>query len=343
MHRKQYNGLLNIWKFILSLVIVARHCTYFYGKNPDFPFAGGSTVVEFFFIVSGYYFYDYIRKGVTFTEVLQYNKHRFLKLFPYTTLMILIDYCFEVRWYSNTAEVLSSLPFEIFYLSNLRIGVSRVGQLWYVAAMMVALLILGYIFVKDRNLFCVMALIVPIIWMGYCNTTYGCLETRGILLDIIRAMSDMFIGVILWHLSDKTREYIEGYKRRWYTAIPATIVVAAVMAATLYLMYDVKYNSYAYLVVFLFGVGLVCIWSGLAFDRGSRITDFLGKMSMMVYIVHMTVVRAVRIMYHGTLKESYILIYVITFFYSLFLLFVGRKITHFIQQRKLAINTERNI
>ena len=55
MENKKHNGIISLWKFIFSLVIMIYHAKIFFPEENIPIFRGGYIGVEFFFLVSGFF------------------------------------------------------------------------------------------------------------------------------------------------------------------------------------------------------------------------------------------------------------------------------------------------
>lgn len=118
--KKSRNGLIDLYRFLLSLVVVHGH-GLFVVKVPYF--GPGSACVEFFFVLSGYLFWSFLKKNRdrSFREnIAQLIKSRF---FP-----LAIPFCIGVL--SNLIEIFFSGEFGIF------------GYLWYIEVMFIEMIIL---------------------------------------------------------------------------------------------------------------------------------------------------------------------------------------------------------
>ena len=61
-NNQKRNGIVSLWKFIFALVIAFFHGGEFFQPNENVFFLKGYIVVEFFFIISGFYFASEVLK-----------------------------------------------------------------------------------------------------------------------------------------------------------------------------------------------------------------------------------------------------------------------------------------
>ena len=207
------NVTLNLWKFIAALLIVGHHASSI-GAKGDYIFHGAYIYTEFFFIVSGFFLVRELENGKV-KGCMDYSKKIWMKLFPYTTVVISVYYFVSGILSSSIVECFKlwiKWPLEIFYLNELHIARPLAGQLWYVAAMLFIMPLLCWLFKRDKNLFQIIIYVAPLIWYGYCYTVYGQLGHRGVFIDLIRAFTNLSLGGCCFYISRKISEYGCGKK-----------------------------------------------------------------------------------------------------------------------------------
>ena len=79
-YRRQYNGLLDILKFIFSILIVFSHGIFLAGEEDKLVFGYALIGVEFFFVISGYLLVNSIYT----------NKLSIIRIFYYGICFLLI-------------------------------------------------------------------------------------------------------------------------------------------------------------------------------------------------------------------------------------------------------------
>lgn len=158
---KARNGLIDLYRFLLSLVVVHGH-SLFVVRGPYF--GPGSACVEFFFVLSGYLFWSFLNKSKerTFKENLyQLHKTRFLPL--------AIPICIGVL--SNIIESIYVGEFGIW------------GYLWYIEVMfieMIALILLRKWIKSDKKfMITIMSVMVIAIVLKYFGPFYSFGYIRG--------------------------------------------------------------------------------------------------------------------------------------------------------------------
>ena len=169
--KKSRNGLIDLYRFLLSMVVVHGH-GLFVVRGPYF--GPGSACVEFFFVLSGYLFWSFLNKNKdkSFKEnITQLHKTRFLPL--------AIPICIGVL--SNLIEALYIGEFGIW------------GYLWYIEVMfieMIALILLRK-WIKSDKVF--MITILGIMLIAINLKYFGPLYSFG----YVRGAATIPIGIFL--------------------------------------------------------------------------------------------------------------------------------------------------
>jgi len=173
---KKHNGLVGFYKFIFSLVIVFFHSTDFY-KNIENPFfKHGYIGVEFFFLVSGYYFAKSTLKGSYSKEKIGINDVQMIwkklkSLIPYIICAYLVSICWAVyERHFGTADLINSI-WNLLLIKQFGLrGAPLLAQLWFLSSMLISMFAL-YPFVKKykENFIMIGSSIIVLVGLGYLN------------------------------------------------------------------------------------------------------------------------------------------------------------------------------
>lgn len=147
---KQRNYEIDFWKFVFSIVIVFLHSfNLFDGKN--LYMVGGSIGVDFFFIVTGYYFANQIN-GVEYKKrnigrsCLNYVVYRYKKILPSFIISCMIALTLRTYFSIDHGDIFFKLAYlinEILLLQSLGFPVYAVtGSAWYLSAMLISIAII---------------------------------------------------------------------------------------------------------------------------------------------------------------------------------------------------------
>ena len=95
MKQGKHNGIISIWKFLFSLMIVVLHCDVLAGSNDKVILSGGSIAVEFFFITSGYLMAVSAFKNKSQNNIVSDTWHFLWKkikaIFPYVLITFAVE------------------------------------------------------------------------------------------------------------------------------------------------------------------------------------------------------------------------------------------------------------
>ena len=170
--RKERNGLIDLYRFLLSLVVAKSHSLFAFNG----PYFGpGRVCVEFFFVLSGYLFFSFLEKSKDMSL-----RESLIKLFKTRFLPICIP--IAIAFVSNTVNCLLEGEFPNIW-----------GYLWYVKSMlglMIALVVLRKLIKTDRGFFLTVAAIMAVALA---------LKFSGLLYSWgdIRAASSLPMGIFI--------------------------------------------------------------------------------------------------------------------------------------------------
>ncbi len=193
--QKRHNQTLDCWKLLAALLIMGHHAVLI-GESDNYIFHGAYIYTEFFFMVSGFFLVRSLEAGKV-KNSSSYVKKTLYRLFPYTAVAISVQYILTGLLSGSWKQCLKTWivwPLEIFYLTDLHIGVAQLGHLWYIAAMLFTMPIVCWVFLKDKEIFKIIIWMFPLLWYGYCYVTWGHLGHRGLFIDLIRALTGLLLG-----------------------------------------------------------------------------------------------------------------------------------------------------
>ncbi len=182
------NGLIDLYRFFLSLVVVKSHSLFVY--NGEY-FGPGRACVEFFFVLSGYLFFSFLEKNKELPL-----KSALKKLLKSRLLPLAIPLCIGI---------VSNIICNFFDGDYLNIW----GYLWYVEVMlvmMVVLVILRKIIKSDKAFFIIIGSVMIVALI---------LKFSGLLYSFgyIRGASSLPAGILI-AMIPKIKP-----KRKWLTWI----------------------------------------------------------------------------------------------------------------------------
>ncbi|MCR5042431.1 MAG: acyltransferase family protein [Clostridia bacterium] len=298
---KKRNGEIDFFKFVASIYVVLFHSRAFY--NPDLFKGAMALAVEFFFVVSGYFFARSVygdkrkfRGSSIGTETLGFMRHKIGGFIYYFLLGFACS--FAAGFYRKGFELFSLVNVKDFiyefFLLTLLTGTSSkiVPADWYLSAMLVAMFVLYPLFRYKKDLFSgVIAPIVGIGGLGYLMNKYGILAAGGDgdfpSKGLIRAFVGICVGVFAYRISEmlKAKEFGKVGK----TILSLVSCVCVISTFVLFINMPAEVQS---LPVFLSMIFVAISTSGKSyFSRlfPVRICQKLGEFSLAIYLAHSAV------------------------------------------------------
>ncbi|MBD5162602.1 MAG: acyltransferase [Oscillibacter sp.] len=305
---KQRNGVIDILKFIFSIVIVLYH---FYQATYE-HFGMGSLAVEFFAIVSGVYFFSmFYRTSNENKDAYVYIKKRFLRFFPYTTLAFFITAI--VRLYVSEGTTLSKLGqwaaadiWEIFLvkMGGLNNGANVLNApAWYISAMLIVEFVVLHLLINCeqnyKRFFIPISLLIgygwwqnyeasgpaPGMWIGF--------TTFGVLRIYLATCVSYYAYLISVHLKKIT---ITKCGKTLLTIVESGCYI---LAFVIFMWGWSRYYNWALILLFTVGVGIT--HSGASYSvqmiRPNKITAYLGRLSFSIFLIQWAVLKLYGHMY----------------------------------------------
>lgn len=297
----QYNGALDFWKLIFTILVVLYHAGEIREWDNVLPI--GYTAVEFFFILSGYFMaVSASRKpkvipGTLGKETAGFIWHKIKAILPYYlfayTLSFLsyIYYILRGRSARVIVEKLSRVIPNFLLLSTSGIKESTVlGTTWYISAMLLAMCFLYPLLRKYWDMYLhVIAPLSAILVAGYLCNKYG---NFGLSYDLdvfisqklVRSVVGLNIGCTVYVVSEKIKMVRFSTLSRILLALVEWGCYLWILLAMHYMKAD-----YVFTLLFLYFFALTITTSkqsvlGSAFDH--RIMKTANQFSLALYLCH---------------------------------------------------------
>lgn len=227
---KERNAFISFLKFAFSLIIVVFHCHLLFRKTGVFLFSKrGYLAVEFFFIVSGFYFMQGVEKNEKSKKnIYLLNFENTIKRFKRFVPITLISGFFICL----IAFVFKSIKISNLFLSlynSLLVGIVGIGYnlnvpIWYLSAIILIMFLLYPIIRnnKQRYIYYIAPLIV-LFGLGYMYKKYPSLDLSSYLWNnlfysgLLRCLVDINIGILVYELIkyfNKRMKKIKEKKRK---------------------------------------------------------------------------------------------------------------------------------
>ncbi len=368
--KKVRNGELDFFKFIFAIVIFLYHCRSFATPTDTIILRNGSYAVEFFFIVSGFFFIPSVQRYAKkqnsdgtltlFQENVGFlgNKIKgILGIYIISVVFSLIIYTIEFTTTHDSFQFsafIFSLCAAIWNILLLQSVVTAQVNLnsatWYMSAMFIIMFILYPCVRKNKDfyvkylcpigaLICISLLIDKKYLSGVDEPT-----TFLITMGVVRAFMGIMLGSILYEFT----EYIKARKITFtlFSRICITLMGFLAFAYSLVIMHfsnkeilGDKYNwKVNFTVIISLAIFVFVVNSGLDITKNifnNSFCGFLGNLSTAFYMLHIPCRRIVQL---GFENCTYIQKVSIMFAFSLFASLIAIGIVNLCKKKSLSAN-----
>lgn len=327
-HKTTKIVFIELCRFVFAFCLIWFHfgCVPFLNKNGEWAvFHNGYLIVEYFFILTGYFSVAHIEKtrGQAFS-IGSYVLHKYISLLPYMALSVFCAYPLIFVGGYPKRQILN-FPLEIFGLYK---GFSPEAinlHLWFVGAMIIALPILLYSVTKlKHDTLLYLSFVIPLLIYGYILNDQGTLDSWAFQLGILRALAGMFLGCFLYYVSIILR----GFKFTLAGKITITIIEVSTFGIALIYLLLPNYR-YDIFFIFIISISLLCTFSHKSFlnNLSSRFLCFLGNLSMPIYFFHYPIIKWIEFLLpDANVKFQMLLLFVSTIFISCLSLWFVKKL-----------------
>ncbi len=296
------NGIISLWKFIFAIVIAFFHTNQFYLDYASPIFRWGYIAVEFYFIVTGFYFAKKVLKEKYDKKTIGKETIRFtisrIKTFLLPLTIIYFIYLIGIIVYKDyTVSQIVDTIWSFLLFRNLGVGkVTIFGQLWYLSVMIVGLTIL-YPFIKKHKenfiyLFCPVFIVLG---LGFLHHNYGTIDVANRYWfyafnpSIIRGLVDISIGMILFLIHERLKdvEYTKLFK------IILTVLGEGMLFGILFVIQFISSaKRYEFVMLLIISIAVLIISSQKTYDfkiLSNKFFYYLEKISLYIFINHITI------------------------------------------------------
>lgn len=336
---KKRNGEIDIFRFVFCLGIVALH----FGNT--FPvtnwFQNGFIGLEFFFIVSGYlmasHAYKLLNGGTQPFDSTQIPNEtwRFIigkvkSFFKYYIAAIVIQF---FAWYVFIKKCSITTLFTYLYKSiptltltemvlNLEDKALYVAGAWYLSVMIIGMFILYPILLKNfewaSKIICPllglfitgwifhtfdMALHVYNNWVGFAY------------VGILKGIAELSIGVACYALVPYIKKKASEARNQTMVALGVCIIKYGCYALSLAYCASLLPKPLELYAAIFVAIAVTLSFTQIGFFvQGNRLTNYLGKISLTIYIFHYVILRCLEglIPVADVSKPEFVVMYVLT-------------------------------
>lgn len=313
-----------------------------HGLRPDnpksYPFAGGTTAVEFFLILSGYF----VMQSMIETNVepqdcgkisLQFTWKRFRSIFFYVLCSVILQYSVEaIVQKESFYTIAKNFLYSIFEITLLPMsGIYQTffdSPLWYLSSFFLVLPLFQYLLLRYRNFMTTIFLVLaPLIIYGHFFVTYGELDKWNVwygffYVGTLRVIAGLSVGGLCFFA-------VSVLKKLSLTKIACVLISITqifLFAAILFFCYRKGHTRIDFILVSLISILLIFTLSAhgpLNQVLQIPVFSFLGKLSVPLFTSHWSVRRIVPYLLPKATYEEMVPIYLaISIILAIFLLFV---------------------
>ena len=295
---KKRNGMIGLLKFLFSIIIVIYHNEkLLIGYNHFTVARVGYILVDFFFMVSGYYLYSSIlkikdsKRTNIYKENMKLLKKKISTFLPYT---IIIGIASGILLYfsrkASITEVIMSI-FNIFLvdMSGLS-GFSINCATWYLSAMLISFFILIPIIYKNKDRY--VYYIAPIIILFGLGYLYKSSPTLNLYINgwngylykgLIRALVDINIGILIYNIVPTIIVKVKTKCQKIFVLIAEIILYA--MLFYLIFIYGVEgILDYLMLIVIAVAIVFTFVDQNISRKLDTPFINYLERISLPIYI-----------------------------------------------------------
>lgn len=332
---KNRNSFIDIEKFIASLVIMAIHTYLLYHGDGILPFSANDAwvFVEFFIFITGYY----TAKHFTYVETNNKAKHsfvyilkKFVPLLPYTMLAAVVQWAvFGVLQIKKglwglkdlVCVMLNIVPFEGLMVQTSKIGEEPfVASFWY----LLTLLLVFPVFLIVANIGNrYLKLLISVTYSTIYYSVVGIGSFCRLPIALFRVLAGLMVGLIIFEIKEIFNINIATIKSLY------TVTAVMLFAITILIAYrNVPLGRFMLLCLI---INLMIVFSLNSQElKGRSISDYLGRLSMPLYIVHYTVGTIVDLlMENSSLMSKSIIYYTLSIIVAMITMKIFEKIKPF--------------
>ncbi len=299
MKRKR-NGIVSIWKFILCIVIAIFHGKAMYPNDSMPIFIGGYIAVEFYFIISGFYFAKEVLKETYSSETIGKETISFIwkrikKLIPYILVAYILTVLVSIIYKSNfgISETINSI-WNLLLLKQFGFeGPHMMSAYWYLTGLYTSLFILYPLVKKHKENFILLySPLIVLFILGYIYHTYNSLDQSYLLWNgflktgMLRAFAELNIGMIIYYIHDRLKN--KNYsilKKSIFTFIGEAFLIIPLIVISLFW----KNGEYDFILLLMIAISILIITSGKTYDYNilsNKISYFLENISIPIFLNH---------------------------------------------------------
>lgn len=293
MVKQNRQGIIEVWRFIASLLIMTCHLTQV-GFDNNFPFYSSWIFVEFFFILTGYYTILHFDKNEACSlndiarNSILYTAKKYINIFPYILLATSIHYFSNFILGGQSLNKLIDYIFDITLLTGIfKMQYAQISALWYLSALFIVFPLFCLLCqMKSKYVVYIISFYVSILFYGYNES----ISYSQFPYHVPRAMAGLCLGIVVYALCSVLRKMsLPSYIRIVFLLIEVGGLVYLVVST-----YRNTLNEKFAIACFVLSLTIMLSQQTCTARIKGGFFDLLGKLSMVIYIFHIVIAHVIR-------------------------------------------------
>lgn len=295
MKQSAKNTTIELFRIFFSCIIALHH---FRGYSSSLPFGGGYMATDFFFILSGVFFYRALKKYMeqkTYKNVFLYIKNKYFRFEKY---VIISECCLIVAslsyWKLEKNEFIRELLlWELFVPDS---GKRFNAPLWYLGYLLIGMVFLAMLFVSakqdSKTIFIISTIIVGFVYSVVLlkngnGNIYPHYKTIINLNAIIRCLCGLLVGTFISILQMEKSFSIKFEK---------LFLIVFLFVDAYYLLWKDGYTNKDLIIYIILIINVFFMINSKYEIRNNALNKIIikmGEVSFLVYIIHFPIVRII--------------------------------------------------
>ncbi|GAA0077153.1 hypothetical protein UT300005_15310 [Clostridium sp. CTA-5] len=289
------NKYIQFWRFIFTITVVLFHISN--STALIYPqFFKGYLVVDFFFILSGYLLMNTFNKidcrGNIWNQAVRIIKKKIFNFMPLWYITLFIVFFYRVHIYNSIytkqqiTEYIGGVVPEFFMLNGIfTVQLHANGPSWYISILLISsflILILWAIMSKYKLNYYIASLMIG---------SFGVILINKHLVG--SGLNNLLNGISFMLLGGAIRRFVEWFKPRAGKYIILINLIEIGLIITLFLGLfnpDIQISRYLWTIIFM-GIIIISFLNCTILSKllSNNISDYLGKISIGIYLGHMLI------------------------------------------------------
>lgn len=288
-------------RFVFALIICCMHAAMITVYENDFfdslkkNLADGYLAVDFFFIVSGFFFAKTLKINLSVSDFI---KKKILRLWPVLAFSVLC--VFLLSWWGSKSFNFYNNVFILLFLNCIGITLNEGGGVtWYVSSLFFSFLFLFYLkkTVADNVFYLIVAIIITISYTALITVGGGNLNltvqmiSNFLCAGLLRGLGGMGLGILLFQWISNNQKKIETtFKNRLIYTLAEAVILGWIISGLAFhrLSYN---NNFIFIIAFVVLIWLFLVKRGyLSNLLDNSFSEKIGRYSYSLFLMHLVVI-----------------------------------------------------